>query len=63
MTARYVKLDRFYCWRCLHHCGARPFGLKIIAVISLFEAYALFHSELIIQNYKNHVIRVTLQRL
>jgi len=43
--------------------GFKPFGLTIIAVISLFEAYALFHSELIIQNYKNHVIRVTLQRL
>jgi len=63
MTAKYVKLDRFYCRRCLHHCGARPFGLTIIAVISLFEAYALFRSQLIVKNYNNHVIRVTLQRL
>jgi len=43
--------------------GLKPFGLTIIAAISLLEAYALFHSELIIQNYNNHVIRVTLQRL
>jgi len=43
--------------------GLWPFGLGIIVLISLFEVYALFRSQVIVQDYNNHVMRNTLQNL
>jgi len=43
--------------------GLWPWGLTIIAAISLLEVYALFRSQLIVQDYNNQVMRVTLQSL
>jgi len=43
--------------------GLWQLGLGIIVVMSLFEIYALFRSQVIVQDYNNQVIDVTLQRL
>jgi len=43
--------------------GLWQLGLGIIAAISLLEVYALFRSQLIVQDYNNHVMRVTLEKL
>jgi len=43
--------------------GLWKFGLGMIAIISLFEIYALFRSQIIVQDYNNHVMRNTLQHL
>ncbi len=43
--------------------GLWKIGLGIIALISLFEIYALFRSQLIVQDYNNQVIRKTIQHL
>ncbi|MDQ6956583.1 MAG: hypothetical protein Q9M21_05235 [Mariprofundaceae bacterium] len=43
--------------------GLWQLGLGIIAATSLLEVYALFRSQLIVQDYNNQVMRVTLERL
>jgi len=43
--------------------GAWQLGLAIIAVMSLFEVYALFRSQVIVQDYNNNVMRNTFQLL
>jgi len=43
--------------------GLWQLGLGIIIATSLLEVYALFRSQLIVQDYNNQVMRVTLERL
>jgi len=38
-------------------------GLGVIVGVSALEVYALFRSQLIVQDYNNQVMRVTLQHL
>jgi len=43
--------------------GLWQLGLGMIIATSLLEVYALFRSQLIVQDYNNQVMRVTLERL
>jgi len=43
--------------------GLWQLGLGVIVLLSLTEIYALFRSQVIVQNYNNQVMRVTLQGL
>jgi len=43
--------------------GLWAFGLGLFALISLTEIYALFRSQLIVQNHNNQLMEATLQKL
>ncbi|MDQ6955336.1 MAG: hypothetical protein Q9M20_07815 [Mariprofundaceae bacterium] len=43
--------------------GLWPFGLALFVLLSVTEIYALFRSQLIVQDYNNKVMEMTLQKL